>query len=310
MRMTARRLLTQSFPGEQLHYVQSSTMNLKSRLSVVILTHNRAHELLRTVERIIALPEAPSVVVVNNGSTDETANMLKHCFPAVTAVNLKKNLGAAGRNAGVEQVTTPYVAFCDDDTWWAPGSLHRAAVLLDAFPCIAVLSARILIGPQQREYVACVEMAASPLPSAGLPGNAVLGFTAGACVFRRTAFWEAGGYEPRFFMGGEEALLALDLAARGWVLVYSEDLTAYHYPALQGDPAKRRRLINRNALWVAWMRRPTKSALRETWRTLRSAQYDRALIATCLDAASGLPWALRNRKVVPERVEALRRLIG
>src|SRR5438093_3395665 len=102
----------------------------------------------------------------------------KSAFPRHEIIVLSRNLGAAGRNAGVHAVTTPYVAFCDDDTWWAPGSLARAAVLLDAYPRIAVLSARVLVGPDQREDPACAAMAASPLPSVGLPGRSILGFLA------------------------------------------------------------------------------------------------------------------------------------
>ena len=99
-------------------------------------------------------------------------------------------------------------------------------------------------------------MANSPLPADGLPGPSLLGLLAGATVFRRDAFLGAGGYDPRFFLGGEEALLALDLVAGGWVLVYAGDLTVHHYPSAQRDASSRRRLLARNRLWVAWLRRP------------------------------------------------------
>ncbi|MEV4708894.1 glycosyltransferase [Actinoplanes sp. NPDC049316] len=42
------------------------------------------------------------------------------------------------RTIGVRRLDTPYVAFCDDDTWWEPGSLRVAAELLDAYPRIGV----------------------------------------------------------------------------------------------------------------------------------------------------------------------------
>nr|MBA2689314.1 glycosyltransferase family 2 protein [Burkholderiales bacterium] len=190
---------------------------LKDRLSVVVLTYNRAPEVMRTVQRLAALPEAPAIIVVDNGSTDGTAALVSLSFPTVSVITLARNLGTAGRNAGVLHAKTPYVAFCDDDTWWAAGALVRAALLFDAFPRIAVLSAHVLVGPEEREDPGCREMAASPLPSAGLPGRAVLGFMAGACVCRKAAFLNVGGYQPRFFIGGEEALLALDLATCGWL---------------------------------------------------------------------------------------------
>jgi GT2 family glycosyltransferase len=280
-------------------------MELGNRLSVVILTHNRVEEVTRTVERMRALPERLPIVVVDNASTDRTPILLKRRFPEIEVITLSCNLGAAGRNAGVCAVATLYVAFCDDDTWWAPGSLTRAAMLLDAHPCVAVLSARVLVGPDEREDPACAIMAASSLPSADLPGRSVLGFLAGASVMRRSAFLSVGGYEPRFFLGGEEALLALDLAAQGWALVYADGLTVHHYPSLHRDAAERKQLLARNSIWVAWLRRPFISAIRETLHVLRAARTEGMLALCCIEAARGLRWVLHNRRVVPAEVEAM-----
>jgi len=277
-------------------------------VSVVVLTHNRAPELARMLAHTLALPERPAVIVVDNGSRDGTADMVAARFPEARLVRLSDNYGAAARNVGARAARTPYVAFCDDDTCWQSGSLALAGRLLDAHPRVAVLSARVLVGPEGRADPACTAMAASPLPSAGLPGRAVVGFLAGACVFRRDAFLESGGYEPRFFIGGEEALLAYDLLARGWRIVYSERLVVHHHPSSYRDARRRRRLLARNALWVAWLRRPLPAALARTARVMLSGIPDRAAIAGCVDALRGLPWVLRNRRVVPPHVEALRRL--
>jgi GT2 family glycosyltransferase len=272
-----------------------------SALTLVILTHNRAGELARTLERAEALPEKPPLIVVDNASRDGTAAMVAARFPRATLIGLEANIGAAARNAGVEQARTPYVAFSDDDTCWAPGSLECAEALLDAHPRVAAVTARVLVGAENREDPVSSEMAASPLPSAGLPGPSLLGFLAGASVFRRDAFLEAGGYEPRFFLGGEETLLAYDLAALGWSLVYAGELTVHHYPSAVRDSRTRRRLLARNAIWVAWLRRPIRSALRETLRRLTC----RALA----DALPGLPWTLRHRRVLPRYIEAQCRVL-
>ena len=278
-------------------------------LSVVVLTHNRAPELRRTLEHMLALPDAPPIVVVDNGSRDGTGAMLKQCFPSVGLVSLASNAGAAARNAGVAFVTTDYVAFCDDDTWWEQGALERAGAVLDAHEGVAVVCARVLVGPGRVEDPTCAQMAASPLPRAGLPGPSLLGFLAGASVIRRRAFMQAGGYEPRLFIGGEEALLSLDLLAAGWRIVYEADATVCHFPSRARDAAGRRRLLVRNALWLAWMRLPLALSLRESARLLRPAMRDMAILKAGLAALRGLPWVLRRRRVVPAQLARWYRLL-
>lgn len=280
-----------------------------SRISVIILTHNRASELRCTLARMTSLPEQAPVIVVDNASIDGTADMVRREFPQVTLISLRQNIGAAARNAGVREASTPYVAFCDDDTWWAEGTLGRAVELLDAFPKVAVLSARVLVGTEGKEDPTCAVMAASPLPADDLPGPSLLGFLAGACAMRRRAFLDAGGYEPRFFIGGEEALLTLDLVAAGWRVVYAPDLTVHHHPSATRDSCRRERMLVRNALWVAWMRLPLASALRDTWRVCMANIGRRVLLSALFDALRGLPWVYRNRRVIPGEAVLLYRML-
>jgi hypothetical protein len=130
---------------------------------------------------------------------------------------LPRNRGAVARNVGVELADTPYVAFADDDSWWAPGALERAADLFDAHPRLAVLAGRVLIGPEERLDPFCRLLADSPLgQEADLPGPSILGFLACAAVVRRDAFLAVGGFDPVVGFLGEEERVSLDLAAAGW----------------------------------------------------------------------------------------------
>ena len=270
----------------------------EDRICVVILTYNRSTELRRTLQHMSALAEQPAIIVVDNASTDDTADMVRATFPQVTLLTAPRNMGGAGRNLGVEAARAPYVAFCDDDSWWEPGALPAAADLLDRHPALAAVCGRILLGPEQREDPICALMSASPLPSEGLPGPALLGFVACAVVFRRQAYLNAGGYEPRFFVGGEEALLTLDLADAGWHVVYMQDLLAHHHPSPHRDRKDRHRIVARNAIRVAWLRLPFRTALIESLRMLRYALAHGVVASTVLSALREAPWVLRNRRVI------------
>lgn len=279
-------------------------------LAIVVLTYNRRREVLATLGRLLSVADGAPLWVVDNGATDGSAAAIAARYPAVRLIRLPQNLGAAGRNRGVLAAGTPYVACCDDDCWWAPGALAAALRLLEAQPRLAAVTARVLVGEEEREDPATRAMAASPLPNVlGLPGTAVAGLLAGACVLRREAFLAAGGYEARFFIGGEEALLALDLMAAGWHLAYAPALVVHHHPSPRRDSVERRRLLARNALWCAWLRRPWTRAGRETLARLGAVLAEPGLLRALADALSGLPWVLRRRRVVPAEVERLLRLV-
>jgi N-acetylglucosaminyl-diphospho-decaprenol L-rhamnosyltransferase len=283
-----------------------------STVAVVVLTHNRAHDLAVTLARMCALAERPRLVVVDNGSHDDTAEMVRTRFPEVDLVRLEHNAGAAGRNAGVARLATTYVAFCDDDSWWAPGSLTHAASILDAHPRLGLVCGRVLVGEEARVDAVSAAMADSPLPPVPeLPGRPILGFLCAASMLRREAFVAAGGFQPRFFLGGEEELLAIDLTMLGWALSYLPDVVVHHHPSPRRDAGRRRDLLLRNALWAAWLRRRVPDAVRRSRAVLARTPRRRQRGAALLAALGGLPWVLRERRVVPLYIEeALRRLDG
>jgi GT2 family glycosyltransferase len=260
---------------------------------------------------MLSLRELPRIVVVDNGSTDGTPVALGRRFPSVRCLALSGNPGASGRNAGVAALDTPYAALCDDDTWWQPGSLRLAAILLDGHPRLAAVAGRVLVGPDNRLDPVCREMATSPIQvDTPLPGPALLGFLACAVVVRRSALLEVGGFEKRFFIGGEEELLILDLLAAGWELCYVADLVIHHHPSeASRDPAGRQRVMVRNHLWVACMRYPWPSALKAPADAARAALIDQPSRAALGEAVRGLPWTLRRRRLVsPEVQRRLRQL--
>lgn len=285
------------------------TITAEGRATIIVLTHNRRVQAVNTLEYLSRLPGRWPIVFVDNGSSDGTAEAVAARFPVVMLIRARRNLGSAARNIGVAYAQTPYVAFCDGDTHWEPGALERAVNLLDAAPKVAVLSACVQVGASRRPDPACLFMERSPLAREHLPGPQLLDFMAGACVMRTCAFYEVGGYWPPFFRGGEEALMALDLVERGWHIVYANDVITRYFPSPLRDSRLQDRLLIRNAIWLAWMRRPLRAAWRETSVQWRAARARGIVWPTMLQMILGLPRALQNRKVISPAVESMRALL-
>ncbi|MFH9613535.1 glycosyltransferase family 2 protein [Streptomyces pratensis] len=275
-----------------------------------MITKDRPESALHTLDRLAALPERPPVVVVDNGLDRAVTEALRAHPSGPQVLAPGWNTGALGRNLAVRHADTPYVAFSDDDSWWQAGALRRAADLLDAHPRLGLLAARSLVGPEERDDPLNELLARSPLPpDPALPGRPVLGFLGCACVVRRRAHLEAGGYHALLFFGAEETLLAYDLAAAGWGVSYDPSVAAYHHPDPGARPG-RAALLRRNALLTAWLRRPVHVALRHTVALgAAAARGDAGAAAALGGAAVRLPAALRLRRRLPLGVERRVRLL-
>ncbi|WP_344866658.1 glycosyltransferase family 2 protein, partial [Planomonospora alba] len=258
-------------------------------MTVVVASRDRRRDL----ERSLARHEGP-VILVDNGSRDGSPAFVRRRFPHVRVIELGRNLGAQARNVGVRHAATPYVAFADDDSWWAPGALERAADLLDAHPRLAVLAGRLLVGPEERPDPICADMAGSPLGTEpDLPGPSVLGFMACGAVVRREPYLAAGGFDDVVFFYGEEERLAVDLAAAGWGLAYVDGVVAHHHPSPARDPHARRVLAVRNALLTAVLRRPWPVVAPHALAAARDGPVGRRGL---WHAARRLPRALARRR--------------
>jgi GT2 family glycosyltransferase len=278
-------------------------------VTVVIAARNAWHQLERTLAEHAALPGRPPVVLVDDASTDGTVEQVRRRFPEVEVVRLHERCGPVARNVGVRRARTPYVAFSDADSWWAPGSLGRVAALLDAHPELGLLGAHILVGPEDRDDPICGEMARSPLTwhasppgHPGLPGHVLASFMGGASAVRRAAFEDVGGFEPRLVVGGEEELLGAELVTAGWAMRYVPELVVHHHP--EGTRRGEVRALGlRNTLWFAWRRRPWRAGLAWSAYVVRASGPRPETVRGLALALGGLGWVLRTRRRVPPGIE-------
>lgn len=271
----------------------------------MVASRNRRGELLASLPR----HQAP-VVLVDNASTDGTVAAVRDAHPDIVVLALPRNEGALARTLGAAGVRTPFIAFTDDDSWWAAGDLARAVAIMQAHPRLALLNARILVGPDEEPDPVCTEMAHSPLPvEADLPGPSLLGFVACAAVVRTEAFTWVGGFDSVVRFPGEEERLALDLAAAGWGLAYVEEVTVHHHPSSRREsPQDRQAGLWRSRTLTALMRYPWPDVARQLRRAAAAGRPGWAGLA---GAVPRVPAALRRRRRLPEVVLAgVRELAG
>ncbi|HEX2574866.1 MAG TPA: glycosyltransferase [Aquihabitans sp.] len=276
-------------------------------VTVVVATRDRREQVLASLARTTALPERPAVILVDNASGDRTPEAVRACFPEVQVIALDRNEGAVARNIGVATAATPVVAFADDDSWWAPGSLAAAARRFSDHPALGLAVACVVVGPDELVDPVSEAMAASPIHDGhdGLPGRPVLGFQACAAAVRRRAFLDVGGFSRILKFLGEEDLLAWDLADAGWALRYLDDLVVHHHPQAAGrDSGARQARQRRNALLTTWLRRPAPLAAAATARAVGDGVRDPVARRALVDAARLAPAALRARRVVGPEVDA------
>lgn len=96
------------------------------RISAVIPTYNRAELVIRAIQSALAQTRPPDeVVVVDDGSTDDTSARVAGFGHRVRYVRQSNAGGAVARNRGVEAATGEWVAFLDSDDVWTPHHLER-----------------------------------------------------------------------------------------------------------------------------------------------------------------------------------------
>ena len=95
-------------------------------ISVVIPTFNRRNLLKRAIHSVINQTIAPSeIIVIDNGSTDQTYQMVSSLFPNINYFTEKKRGVSAARNKGIIESKSKWIAFLDSDDTWEPKKLEK-----------------------------------------------------------------------------------------------------------------------------------------------------------------------------------------
>lgn len=219
------------------------------KISIVILNWNGSNLLRRFLPSVLAYsPEhLAEVVVADNGSSDDSIELLKSSFPEVRIIPLDKNYGfAGGYNKALEQIDSEYTVLLNSDVEVTPGWLEAPLAVLDTTPSVAGVQPKIR-AERQKDHFEYAGASGGYLDRYGYPfcrGRIMhivekdegqydhtvnIVWASGACLFIRTALYEkAGGLDAAFFAHQEEIDLCWRLNSRGFRLICTPQSVVYH----------------------------------------------------------------------------------
>jgi len=217
----------------------SSTGEMDARVAVVVLNWNGAPDTIRCLASLHGLSSPPaSIVVVDNGSTDDSVRKIRTACPKITLIETGENLGfAAGCNVGIRYVfqqDPEYVWLLNNDTVVAPAAL--AAMVESAQTCKDVGAVGSVLrfmsepnriqtwgGGWHHPFLGTGINWTRPVPSRWVR------YLVGASILLRTeALREVGLLDERFFMYREDTDLCVRLQKAGWSLRVANDSIVYH----------------------------------------------------------------------------------
>ena len=233
-------------------------------MTVVVVNWNGREYLGACLAALQEQTRSPDeVVLVDNGSTDGSTELVARRFPQVRVIGSETNLGfAGGCNLGVRAARGDYVATLNPDTRPEPGWLAALVGAMDADPSVG-MCASLMLFMETPDVVNSAGVAVDVLGIAwdrlgGQPVAAaseqqeVFGACGGAALYRRSLWEQLGGFDEDFFMYLEDVDLAWRARAAGWRCLYVPAARVYHAhsaSAIEGSAFKDY-LKARNKVWL------------------------------------------------------------
>lgn len=261
------------------------------------------------------------VILVDNGSTDNSLAFVKEHYPEVQTLAFAENRGfAAAVNAGIQRTDSQYVALLNVDTIPRPDWLSSLVETMEGSPPqIGCLASKMLI-MDNPDLIDDVGNTLSWYGSArkrgtGQPADSyaeveeVFSVSAGAALYRRTFLEEVGGFDENFGSYLEDIDLGLRGRLLGYRYLYVPSAQVLH--KVHGAGLARSRyvyLVTRNRLALLLKNVPLGLLLKHSWALLYGQfyfflVYKRPLhsLAGMLSFMVALPRILRQRRAIQKR---------
>jgi GT2 family glycosyltransferase len=233
-------------------------------VSVVIANWNGRPHLERCLPALEAQTlDSLEVIVVDNGSTDGSVEMLRSRFPAVRVIAHPVNTGfAAANNSGILASSAPFIATLNNDTEPSADWLERLLAPALADPSVGMVASKMLFADRP----GTINSAGIALDLAGIAWDRlggepdrqddrvveVFGPCAGAALYRRSMLDQVGLFDEEFFAYLEDVDLAWRARLAGWRCLYAPGASVLHVHSatgVEGSPFKSYHL-GRNKLWT------------------------------------------------------------
>jgi len=302
------------------------------KVGVITLNWNGKDDTIECVASLKKLNYSNyDIVVVDNGSTDDSVSALRAQYPDITIIENGRNLGyAEGFNAGIRyaaQQEADYFLIVNNDTVIDPDALGELVSVAEQDPRVGFVSGKVYFydDPNRLQSVGRIS---HPLRLAGtLLGCGELDqgqydeirehdFVDDVFLLvRRAVFEEVGGYDPTFFLMYEETDWCARIRRAGFKIMYTPDAKVWHkgnLTAATGRSSIHQFYLTRNQIpFVRHNASPQQFrrflltllfsykppyAPRQAWRLLKHGR-SRLLMAHLRGIGSGLLWLWRNRHV-------------